>query len=310
MKRTEYPIHPDFVKWKKTNPPLHKAVLPVMQKLMGTLFLQEQSSGGITVERLKIKTHDDQTIRALMYTPVGLTAPAPCLIDYHGGGFVLPAAPHHFSLARKYASLVGCRVLLVDYRLAPKYAFPVAPEDCFSAYQWVLGHAEDLAVDSSRIAVAGDSAGGELATVVCLMAKDRGVPVPCAEMLIYPVTARGLATESIKKYVDTPLCNSRDMEKYDRFYVQDEQAGKREYRSPIHADSLADIPPTYLETAEFDCLRDEGILYAERLMQFKVPVELHNTVGTIHGFDLEESSAIVHDCIEKRVAFLRQAFKK
>ena len=308
MKRTKYPIHPDFAKWKNTNPPLSKLVLPFLQKMMGTLYLQEKSSAEITVKRLDIGTYDGASIRALIYTPAGLSDHAPCLVYFHGGGFVLPAAPHHYLLAKEYALKAFCKVLFVDYRLAPRHAFPVATEDCFSAYRWVLSHSKEIGVDPTHLAVAGDSAGGELATVVCLMAKDRGVQMPCAEMLIYPATARGLQTESIKKYVDTPLCNSRDMEKYDRFYIQDEKAGKKEYASPIHADSLADMPPAYFETAEFDCLRDEGILYAERLKQFSVPVELHNTVGTIHGFDLETSSPIVRDCIEKRIAFLRKVF--
>ena len=310
MKRTKYPIHPDFKKWEHVNPPLHKTFLPVMQKVMGTLFLREKSSDAITVNHLKIGTSDGKTIRALLYTPAGVSTPAPCLVYYHGGGFVLPAAPHHYNLVKEYSLKALCKVLLVDYRLAPKFAFPVAPEDCFSAYQWVLKQAQDVGIDPSLVAVGGDSAGGELATVVCLMARDQSVRIPCAQMLIYPVTARGLETESMKKYVDTPMCNSRDMGKYDRFYIQDEKAGKREYMSPIDADSLADLPPAYIETAEFDCLRDGGQQYAERLEQFLVPVELHNTVGTIHGFDIEVTSSIVRECVERRVAFLQKAFRR
>ena len=308
MKRTKYPIHPDFIKWEHVNPPLHRAFLPVMQKVMGTLFFKEKSSEKIAVNRLNIGTSDGKSIRALLYTPAGISTTAPCLVYYHGGGFVLPAAPHHFCMAKEYALKAYCKVLLVDYRLAPKHAFPVAPEDCFAAYHWVLNQAKDLGIDPSLIAVGGDSAGGELATVVCLMAKNRGVRIPCAQMLIYPVTARKLETESMKKFIDTPMCNSRDMEKYDRFYIQDEKAGKREYMSPMDAESLADLPPAYIETAEFDCLRDGGIQYAEQLKQFHVPVELHNTVGTIHGFDIEVSSPIVHECVERRVTFLRKAF--
>lgn len=310
MKRTKYPIHPDFKKWAHVNPPLYKAILPVMQKVIGTLFLREQSSDAVTVSRLKIGTSDGQTIRALLYTPAGIPSSAPSLVYYHGGGFVLPAAPHHYSLAKEYAMKATCKVLLVDYRLAPQFAFPAAPEDCFAAYLWILNQAQDVGIDPSLIAVGGDSAGGELATVVCLMARDRGVRIPSAQMLIYPVTSRGLETESMKQYVDTPMCNSRDMEKYDQLYIQDEKAGKREYMSPIDADSLAGLPPAYIETAEFDCLRDGGLLYAERLEQFLVPVELNNTMGTIHGFDIEMTSPIVRECVESRVAFLRKAFKR
>lgn len=310
MKRTKYPIHPDFRKWENRNPPLNKAVVPVLQKIMGVLFAKEKSSDEVNIDRLQIGTFDGKTIRALLYTPTGAPDKTPCLVYYHGGGFVLPAAPHHYALAKVYALQAGCKVLFVDYRLAPKHAFPTAPEDCYAAYHWLLLHAEDLGIDSSLIAVGGDSAGGELATVVCLMAKDRSVQMPCAQMMIYPVTAWNMETESTKKYIDTPLCNSRDMEKYSKFYVRDEKAGKEEYLSPIDATSLADMPPAYIETAEYDCLRDHGILYAERLKQFNVSTELHNTTGTIHGFDIELESPIVRACIERRIAFIKKSFQQ
>lgn len=202
-----------------------------------------------------------------------------------------------------------CRVLFVEYRLAPRHPFPIAPKDCFAAYCWALDHAEELSVDAARVAVAGDSAGGELATVVCLMAKERDHTSPCGQMLIYPVTGIGVETESMKKYTDTPMCNSRDSEKYDKYYMRDPSAGKRVYASPIEAESLAELPPAYVETAEFDCLRDGGILYARRLQSSGVPTELYNTKGTMHGFDIELHSSIVRDCVDRRIAFLKRVFK-
>lgn len=196
----------------------------------------------------------------------------------------------------------------MDYRLAPKHPFPTAPEDCYAAYSWVVNHAEELSIDPTRIAVAGDSAGGTLATVVCLMAKERGQTMPCGQMLIYPVTGFDTETESMKKYTDTPMCNSQDVEKYDKLYMQDSTAGKKEYASPIEAASLAGLPAAYIETAEFDCLRDGGILYAARLQEFGVPAELHNTKGTMHGFDIVLNSPIVRACVVQRVAFLVRCF--
>lgn len=110
----------------------------------------------------------------------------PCLINYHGGGFALPAAPYHYGLAKEYTQRTHCKVLLVDYRLAPKHPFPIATEDCYAVYCWVLVNAGELGIDPARVSVAGDSAGGQLATVVCLMARDRGQAMPCGQMLIYP----------------------------------------------------------------------------------------------------------------------------
>lgn len=234
---------------------------------------------------------------------------AACLIDYHGGGFVLPAAPYHYSLAKEYALRAGCKVLFVQYRLAPKYPFPIPPEDCYAAYVWVLDHAGELGIDPRRVAVCGDSAGGQLATVVCLMAKDRGRALPCGQMMIYPA-AGNAETESMKKYTDTPMCNSKDIEKYGALYRPDPAVGNNVYASPVEAPSLAELPEAYIETAEFDCLRDGGILYAKRLRQFGVACELHNTEGTIHGFDIVLDSRIVRECVDRRIAFLKRVFTK
>ena len=307
MAKTRYPIHPDFEPWSRMHPPINRATLPLMQRLMGLLFTREKGDATLRVERLQIPV-DGGSIRALLYSPVDLPTPAPLLIDCHGGGFVFPAAPYHYALARQYAVKAGCRVLMVDYRLAPKHPFPTAPEDAYAAYAWVLDRAGELGVDRHRVAVGGDSAGGTMATVVGLMAAERGLPVPCAQMLIYPAVGLAAETESMKRFTDTPMCNSRDAAKYDRLYMPDPSAGKPEYAAPLGAPSLAGQPMAYVETAEFDCLRDSGVLYAERLEREGVPAELYNTKGTMHGFDIVLKSSIVQDCVEKRVAFLKKAF--
>ena len=307
-KRTKYPIHPDFKRWSNMNPPLNRAIVPVIQKLMSPLAMMEKSTSELTVERKTIPVGNGDTIQALLYSPNGIDRNAPCLVYYHGGGFVLPAVPYHYSLAKEYAQRARCKVLFVNYRLAPKYPFPIAPEDCYAAYTWVLANTKALSIDPARIVVAGDSAGGQLATVVCLMAKDRGQAMPCGQMLLYPA-AGNVETESVRKYTDTPMCNSRDMEKYGKLYRPDPSVGNNAYASPIEAESLEGLPPAYVETAEFDCLRDGGILYAERLRQFGVSAELYNTEGTMHGFDIVLDSPIVRACVDRRIAFLKRVFK-
>ena len=304
MKRTVYPIHPDFKKYEKFNPPLNPIILPIMQKFMSFLIDQEKSDHEINVIKLSIPV-DNGEIKALLYSPVSITENASCLVYYHGGGFVLPAAPSHFHWAKEYAKRVGCKVLFVDYRLAPKHPFPIPSEDSFKAYTWLLEHAHEYSIDINRIAVGGDSAGGELATVVCLMAMDHSIKIPCAQMLIYPVTAHKLETQSVKDFVDTPLCNSRDLEKYQNYYAKNEKAGKWEYLSPLDSDKLNRMPPTYIETAEFDCLRDCGILYANKLSSLGVVTVLNQTKGTIHGYDINLESDIVKGSINHRVKFLQ-----
>lgn len=304
MKRTLYPIHPDFKKYEKFNPPLNPIILPIMQKFMSFLIDQEKSDHEINVIKLSIPV-DNGEIKALLYSPVSITENASCLVYYHGGGFVLPAAPSHFHWAKEYAKRVGCKVLFVDYRLAPKHPFPIPSEDSFKAYTWLLDHAHEYSIDINRIAVGGDSAGGELATVVCLMAMDHSIKIPCAQMLIYPVAAHKLETQSVKDFVDTPLCNSRDLEKYQNYYAKNEKAGKWEYLSPLDSDKLNRMPPTYIETAEFDCLRDCGILYANKLSSLGVVTVLNQTKGTIHGYDINLESDIVKGSINHRVKFLQ-----
>lgn len=308
MKRTKYPIHSDFKKWSNMNPPLIKGMLPIMQTLLKALFLKEKSSKELIVERKKIPVEQGKTISALLYSPVGAAKNVPCLVYYHGGGFVLPAAPYHYSLAKIYALQTSCKVLFVNYRLAPKHRFPTAPEDCYAAYSWLIQNANQYSVNPAHIAVAGDSAGGELATVVCLMAREHGIVMPCGQMLLYPVVANEIETESMKKYTDTPMCNSRDIKKYSNFYLPKPFVGNYEYASPLEAKSLKGLPQAYLETAEFDCLREEGILYAKRLQESGVSTELVNTEGTMHGFDIVLNSPIVQACIDKRIAFLKKIF--
>lgn len=290
------------------NPPLNRAVVPVIQRLMRPLYFIEKSTADLTVERKIIPVAGGDTIRALWYSPKDIGKNAPCLVYYHGGGFVFPASPHHYSLAKEYAQRAHCKVLFADYRLAPKYPFPIAPEDCYAAYSWVLSNAGELAVNPARVAVSGDSAGGQLATVVCLMARDRGQAIPCGQMLIYPA-AGDVETESVKKYTDTPMCNSRDMEKYGKLYRSDPSVGENVYASPIEAETLEGLPTAYIETVEFDCLRDGGILYADRLRQFGVSTELYNTEGTMHGFDIVLNSPIVRACVDRRLEFLKQIFQ-
>ena len=299
----EYPIHPDFKILTAIHPPLNRRTIPMIQKSMGLLYHQQRSSSAVRVERVRIPADAGQAVRALLYIPVEGKTDA-CLLYCHGGGYAFPAAPYQYKLARIYAQQVGCRVLFPDYRLAPEYPFPAAVDDCFAAYRWLLDRAE-----GAGIAVCGDSAGGTLSMAVCLRALDEGLPAPCAQLLTYPAVGNAGETESLRLYTDTPMCNSRDMETYGAWYVQDEAAGKLAYRSPIEVESFAGIPMTYIETAEFDALRDGAILYAEKLRSAGIEVELHNTKGTVHGYDMMLKSGIVKELIGKRVSFLKRAFR-
>lgn len=317
MKRKEYPIHEDFKALAKLNPPLNRALLPAMQKSMGVLWNVERSGDGVAVEKLEIRLDKNRTMRAILYSPEEFQRGTcggllPCLVYYHGGGFVFNAAPYHFHNAREYCRKAGCRVLFVDYRLAPGNPFPAAVDDAFAAYRWAQVNSEELEIDFNCIAVGGDSAGGNLAAAVCLMARNFGAAMPCGMLLMYPALGAREITESVKEFTDTPMCNSHDMEKYGQFYNPNKEhlsPEQRIYASPGEAESLEGMPPAYVETAEFDCLRDEGKIFAERLEATGIYTVLHETKGTVHGYDFMSKSSITLESLEKRAAFLKEIFE-
>ena len=308
MKRNTYPLHPDFKRYAKAHPPLFRPVLPFVRGFAALVYKRQKSDKELFVQKLKIPTRDGAGMRSLLYAPRTATGNLPCLIVYHGGGFVLPAAPYHYALAKEYAKGARCKVLFVNYRLAPKYKFPTAVHDCIDAYLYVQNNATALGVDNAKIAVSGDSAGGNLAAVVCLAAKLKNAPMPCGQMLLYPALSFDENTGSMQKYADAPTCSRRDARKFAALYLKKGVAIDHPYLSPTNAQTHEGLPPAYIETAEMDCLRDSAILYAEKLENSGVACTLRHTQGTPHAFDMAQTSAITRACVQDRICFLRKIF--
>ncbi len=262
----------------------------------------------LTVTKKRIQSVGSKEIELLILSPKEVQPAAPCLVYYHGGGFIFGGSFHHYNMARTYAKAAQCKLVFVQYRLAPKHPHPIPSEDCYAALRWVFENADALGLDAERIAVGGDSAGGALAAAVCQMARDRGTALPRFQLLIYPVTDRRMETESNRIFTDTPMWSSKYSKKMWRAYVQDDQSNIS-YASPMEAASFAGLPPAYVETAEFDCLRDEGIAYAEALCAGGAEVTRYDTEGTIHGFDIAKNAAATKAALEKRIAFLRERFE-
>ncbi|HEY9690664.1 MAG TPA: alpha/beta hydrolase [Oculatellaceae cyanobacterium] len=209
----------------------------------------------------------------------------PILVYLHGGGWVLGDLDGVDHICRSLANQADCIVVSVDYRLAPEHKFPAAVEDAYAVTNWVAKNAADINGDETRIAIAGDSAGGNIAAAVALMARDRGEPLLVYQVLIYPTTQYGFDTESYHKYGQGDFGLSKEeMIWFWHHYLADVADGQNAYASPLLANNLANLPPTYIITAEYDVLRDEAEAYAVSLELAGVPVKLQRYNGMIHSF--------------------------
>jgi len=224
-------------------------------------------------------------IPARVYHSTDRGGPArPVVAYFHGGGWVQGDLETHHGLCARLALRSGAIVVAVDYRLAPEHKFPAGVEDAFAAYRWLRAHAAELGADPARVAVAGDSAGGNLSAVVSQLAARAGVPVPTCEVLIYPAVDFGLDTESHRELADGHIIPRDRIAWYAEQYLP-AGADRHDPRvSPLRATDLAGQPPSLIVTAGFDPLRDEGLAYAERLRSAGVDVVCHEYTGQIHAF--------------------------
>lgn len=314
MKRKRYKYDPELWLLSKMDVPIVPALQPLEQSVLRLLEHGELSDRKVTVRHGRIPTGDGSTMKATVYTSREFRRNGPCILVFHGGGFVYPASLHHYVLARKLARELKAKAILVDYRLSPGYRFPIPVEDACSAYRWILENAKALGIDRERIAVCGDSAGGNLAAALCLWARGKGMQMPCGQILIYPFLDGRLRTRSMQRFSDTPMCSSRAMEKYVQLYLPSEEKLSslceipREYFSPAEAASFEGLPPALIEVAEYDCLRDEGVHYARRLERAGVAAEVYKVRGAMHGYDIATGTHLMKRCMEKRIRFLEQVF--
>ena len=299
-------INPGLLPLLFLRPVLWRPLLPIINAILR--ILPHSIGREIRMKRHIIPVRQGGTISAMVIEPLAPERPSPCLIFYHGGAFMLEAAPHHDRLAEQFALRIPCVVIMPKYRLAPRHPFPEPVEDCYAAYEWAVANASALNIDPSRIAVGGDSAGGNLAASVCQMARDRHAPPPCFQMLLYPVTDRRMDSESMRVHRHTPMWNSRLNRLMWKAYLPEHAARPIQYASPIEAPSLSGLPGAYVETADLDPLHDEGFAYAQALQDAGVAVQSVEVKGAFHGFDLMRSSSIAKQCVVKRIAALNQAF--
>jgi acetyl esterase len=218
-----------------------------------------------------------------VYTPAG-EGPFPVVVYFHGGGWVIGDLEVVDQPCRQLASAAGAIVVSVDYRLAPEHRYPAAFDDSYAATVWVGAHAAEIGGDPARLAVAGDSAGGNLAAAVALAARDRGGPELAAQLLIYPVTDFNFGTASYQDNREGYLLTKGSMQWFWAHYLGAQDLDKDPYACPLRADSLVGLPPAYVATSEYDPLRDEGEAYARRLEEAGVAVTAKRFDGLLHGF--------------------------
>ena len=225
-------------------------------------------------------------IRLRLYRPRGVAAstPLPVLIFFHGGGWVIGDMDTHDVLCRQLTAGAGISVVNVDYRLAPEEKFPAAVDDAWSATRWVAGHAPELGIDAGRLAVGGDSAGGNLAAVVALLARDHGAPAIRFQALIYPVVDVGAEAPSYTDFADGFMLTRASMRWFIAHYLRSKDDAVDWRASPLRAPSVAGVAPALVVTAGFDPLRDEGDAYARKLREAGVRVDSICYGGMIHGF--------------------------
>lgn len=250
---------------------------------------------------------DDGEIPARIYAPK-VDEPLPVMVHFHGGGWVYLGLDTHDGYCRVLANRTGCAVVAVEYRKAPEHPFPIPANDCYGALCWVSDNASNLGLDSSRIGLIGDSAGGNLAAATALVARDRGGPELALQVLTYPAVDATMSAPSIEENASAPLLGRQQMAWFWGHYVPKGTDVRDPCLSPLHADSHNNLPPAFISTAEFDPLRDEGEEYAGKLKKAGVEVDYKQYDGVFHGFMLMAKLIPEgRDLIEAQCEFIRKS---
>lgn len=275
----------------------------ILQKVLDAVPFQLSVDGGIDEARrrfrelprrpvhpgLRVENHDivgpAGPIPVRVYWPANVVEPPPVTMYFHGGGFAIGDLDTHDGTAREHAVAAGTLVVSVDYRLAPEHPYPAAVDDVWAATRWVADNAGRFGADATRLAVAGDSAGGTLSAVVAQLARDEGGPPLAFQLLWYPSAMWDTSLPSFAQNADAPVLDTAAIAAFTRWYaghldLHDPPTGL----APGRADDLSGLPPAYIAVAGHDPLRDDGARYAELLAAAGVTVELHNAETLVHGY--------------------------
>ena len=316
MAENQYAVHDDFKKFPVFNFRYNRLFIGFVNLFLGIeRFLSQRKTLALAL-RHDVASADGETVRVFQFNPraantlqSGTVNPLPAVLYFHGGAFVMTYASSHVAIADYYAQQAQCIAFLVDYRLAHTNPYPEGFNDCYAVLKWVKDNAARLGVDPDRIVVAGDSAGGGLAAAAAQRALDEEELELLGQLLVYPTLDSGCKTQSGIEYHNTPMWNAVSNLGMWKTYLQNVPPGDvPEYASPAKRGDLSRLPTSYVETAEFDPLCDEGVEYANRLRASGVAVTLNQTTGTVHGYDAILSSEITQTSLRKRIDFLKALF--
>lgn len=295
LKFHNYPISNEFGIYKIYKIPFNERIFENADKLMSIIPKTIKETNKISFKTKSIKSYDKEKINIYIFEPKKVDTKK-VFLYIHGGGFVYRGAKHHYDFCRKLAEEGLCAVVYVDYRLAYKYKYPIPIEDAFTAYKYILKKMKKY----KKIIIGGDSAGGCLAIDVIRKANELKMKIPDYLLLLYPVLDKRMNTESMKKYTDTPVWNSVLNKKMWDLYLKDND----NYISPGEMEDVSFMPKTYIETAEYDCLHDEAIEFAEKLKKEDINVILNESKKTMHGFDMKNGK-ITQKAVNKRMELIK-----
>jgi acetyl esterase/lipase len=305
---SKYALHPDYKKVPNIAVSLNPMVVG-----MANFWMKVQRKYSKPLPRCQCSTElvasaDGSIFPVEIIKPENVRENAPVIVYYHGGAFALTYAQMHLDSLANYCVSTGAVGLMVDYRLTPKHPFPAGFEDCYAALEWAWGNADSLGIDKNRLLLMGDSAGGAMVAAVAQKVRDKGVISLCGQMMIYPVLDYRCNTGSALEFDDTPIWNGKGNRQMWVLYLKDVGAEVTPYASPALG-KVEGLPQAYIETAEFDPLRDEGLNYARAMKEAGVDVELVETSGTMHGFDAFPKSELAVQAVENRLSFLNKCFE-
>lgn len=304
-------IHPELQSVKAHVLPANRWALAGLQTFLRLVNRMHQRRFKRMLSRTRIRSSDGHLVPILIIKPEEPRASMPALVYFHGGAFVMEGAPPHVENAARYAGEAQCTVIYVEYRLAPQHVFPAGFNDCYAALLWTIANATSLAIDSARIAVGGDSAGGTLAAGVAQRALQEDRIELSGQLLIYPAVDLLCGRPSMTLFKDVPPFKDASVVRVARTYLGGRPAKPLPpYSSPIDG-AFEGLAPAYIEAAQFDPLHDQDIEYAKLLTANGVEVELNDIAGAIHGFDIvAPRSSVSYEAMHRRILFLQRVFSR